>query len=309
MLGALAIKIIVRYLERGNLQLVSLLSSICVAFQVKYGILPTAGDACWSAELLEKLRACRNIYAEWLFRMGALKARAEILKYEKWASRGGRGRPVFEAKQMSPRGGRGRPFFEAKQISPRAVVAPDSGRSPPKPPPSPIEVEQDHDDNAAGKASRAVAGAASSARTMASFTMEQPNTAATSTSSSPFHTGGAMAGPHREGDGADEFASETIATCDVCRSNFKSHRNSSSGEGENHERGGGENVACRRCHNQPICVICHLPVRGLCRTCPECHHGGHFQHLQKWFQSGENFCPTGCGCRCSSLRQDFEKDM
>jgi len=313
MLGALAIKIIVRYLEQGNMQLVSLLSSICIAFQVQYGILPTADDPCWSAELLVKLRACRHIYAEWLFRMGALKARAEILKYEKWASWGGRGSSSSKAMQILPQ------------------------RSPPKPPPSPIEIERDH--GGAGKAMQATkappsglgpiaaADAVPSAQMMMNpFTTTTTTTIATaattttttsttktntttSSRSSPFHNG-RMTGTRRQDDDDDddddEFAFETTATCNVCRKNFEAH---CLGEGENDDWDGGGDLTCRRCRNQPICAICRLPVRGLCRTCPECHHGGHFQHLKKWFQSGESFCPTGCGCRCSILKQEFEKDL
>eukprot|EP00466_Bigelowiella_natans_P014641 jgi/Bigna1/67399/fgenesh1_pg.3_\ len=183
---------------------------------VQYGILPTADDPCWSAELLVKLRACRHIYAEWLFRMGALKARAEILKYEKWASWGGRGSSSSKAMQILPQ------------------------RSPPKPPPSPIEIERDH--GGAGKAMQATKAPPSGSR------------------SSPFHNG-RMTGTRRQDDDDDddddEFAFETTATCNVCRKNFEAH---CLGEGENDDWDGGGDLTCRRCRNQPICAICRLPV-------------------------------------------------
>lgn len=57
--------------------------------------------------------------------------------------------------------------------------------------------------------------------------------------------------------------------------------------------------ACPRCRDWAFrCSICDNAVRGLFTFCDYCHHGGHLQHLVKWFSSN-NFCPTGCGCQCT----------
>jgi len=47
-----------------------------------------------------------------------------------------------------------------------------------------------------------------------------------------------------------------------------------------------------------LCSLCNLPVKGLSSFCMLCYHGGHTQHLQKWFKD-HKVCPTGCGCACS----------
>lgn len=60
----------------------------------------------------------------------------------------------------------------------------------------------------------------------------------------------------------------------------------------------GTNV-CGRCRDWAFrCSICDNAVRGLFTFCDYCHHGGHLQHLLKWFSSN-SYCPTGCGCQCS----------
>ncbi|XP_029054002.1 GATOR complex protein WDR59 isoform X1 [Osmia bicornis bicornis] len=54
-------------------------------------------------------------------------------------------------------------------------------------------------------------------------------------------------------------------------------------------------ISCKRLALE--CVICHISVRGPSNFCIFCGHGGHTQHLAKWFTS-ETLCPTGCGCYC-----------
>ncbi|KRY59977.1 WD repeat-containing protein 24 [Trichinella britovi] len=38
-------------------------------------------------------------------------------------------------------------------------------------------------------------------------------------------------------------------------------------------------------------------IRGLFIWCPGCMHGGHLNHIERWFRS-HNSCPTGCGHKC-----------
>jgi Zinc-ribbon, C4HC2 type len=57
--------------------------------------------------------------------------------------------------------------------------------------------------------------------------------------------------------------------------------------------------ACTRCRDWAFrCSICDNAVGGLFTFCDYCHHGGHLQHLVKWFSNNSN-CPTGCGCQCT----------
>lgn len=52
------------------------------------------------------------------------------------------------------------------------------------------------------------------------------------------------------------------------------------------------------------CDICHLKVKGLSSFCLKCGHGGHAEHLKKWFEK-EKVCPTGCGCECMTTDGHF----
>jgi len=45
------------------------------------------------------------------------------------------------------------------------------------------------------------------------------------------------------------------------------------------------------------CAICQLAVRGVYVWCQGCGHGGHLDHLNKWFET-ESVCPSGCGHNC-----------
>lgn len=57
-------------------------------------------------------------------------------------------------------------------------------------------------------------------------------------------------------------------------------------------------VQCPNCKKYSLyCSICRLPVRGSCSICSKCLHGGHVSHFDAWFQTND-FCPTGCGCKC-----------
>ena len=55
---------------------------------------------------------------------------------------------------------------------------------------------------------------------------------------------------------------------------------------------------CPSCKvNNFLCVYCHLPVKRLYAWCHKCCHGGHLNHLIKWFKKNKK-CPSGCGCDC-----------
>lgn len=55
---------------------------------------------------------------------------------------------------------------------------------------------------------------------------------------------------------------------------------------------------CAACHAHTArCALCELPVRGLGWACPHCHHGGHLDHMVRWF-ARSTACPLGCGCSC-----------
>ncbi len=45
------------------------------------------------------------------------------------------------------------------------------------------------------------------------------------------------------------------------------------------------------------CSLCDMAVRGLHTVCLRCRHGGHPEHMKKWFEEHE-MCPAGCGCCC-----------
>ena len=47
------------------------------------------------------------------------------------------------------------------------------------------------------------------------------------------------------------------------------------------------------------CSICDNAVRGLFTVCEKCGHGGHVNHMTRWF-SCHSMCPTGCGCSCAN---------
>lgn len=41
---------------------------------------------------------------------------------------------------------------------------------------------------------------------------------------------------------------------------------------------------CKECHNPLLkCSLCRLPVKGLANACLSCGHGGHSDHMKKWF--------------------------
>uniref|UniRef100_A0AC34FQT9 GATOR complex protein MIO zinc-ribbon like domain-containing protein n=1 Tax=Panagrolaimus sp. ES5 TaxID=591445 RepID=A0AC34FQT9_9BILA len=56
---------------------------------------------------------------------------------------------------------------------------------------------------------------------------------------------------------------------------------------------------CERCRQELIiCTICDFPCSGLILTCPLCSHGGHLEHMKKWFKE-QSICPMGaCPCLC-----------
>ena len=69
----------------------------------------------------------------------------------------------------------------------------------------------------------------------------------------------------------------------------------------------GSHLKCFECKKFGIyCSICTFPVRGLVSICRRCGHGGHEDHLLKWFQTKSQECATGCGCKCRSLPDDSD---
>lgn len=55
---------------------------------------------------------------------------------------------------------------------------------------------------------------------------------------------------------------------------------------------------CPSCNkNVFLCSYCHLPVKRLYIWCSACCHGGHLNHMTKWFKNNTK-CPSGCGCNC-----------
>ena len=43
--------------------------------------------------------------------------------------------------------------------------------------------------------------------------------------------------------------------------------------------------SCKDCHKPLLhCSLCRLPVKGLASACLACGHGGHMDHMQKWFE-------------------------
>jgi hypothetical protein len=58
-----------------------------------------------------------------------------------------------------------------------------------------------------------------------------------------------------------------------------------------------------------ICSICLQPVMGQHFLCAICAHGGHLNHMHRWFSSMETkhrYCPEkDCTCRCIIKQQEF----
>ena len=46
-----------------------------------------------------------------------------------------------------------------------------------------------------------------------------------------------------------------------------------------------------------ILIFSRIPCRGIFTFCGVCFHGGHIDHIQKWFDNHDE-CPYGCGHRC-----------
>ena len=58
---------------------------------------------------------------------------------------------------------------------------------------------------------------------------------------------------------------------------------------------------CPTCRTFFRCAICDQAVRGLFTVCDICNHGGHMEHMQRWYSLNVQ-CPTGCGCTCAIHR-------
>jgi hypothetical protein len=56
---------------------------------------------------------------------------------------------------------------------------------------------------------------------------------------------------------------------------------------------------CKRCAKPAaFCAICRLPVTGMFIWCKQCGHGGHPDHIAKWFETHAG-CPAGCAHTCN----------
>jgi hypothetical protein len=68
-------------------------------------------------------------------------------------------------------------------------------------------------------------------------------------------------------------------------------------------------LRCYDCQKYAVyCSVCTFPVRGLVSICNRCGHGGHEEHLLKWFQSKSTECATGCGCKCRSQPDNINEE-
>jgi len=68
---------------------------------------------------------------------------------------------------------------------------------------------------------------------------------------------------------------------------------------------------CSKCNDYAFrCAICTNAVRGFFTVCMACGHGGHENHLRKWFEEN-TVCPSGCGCSCTfnTFESNEEKAM
>lgn len=60
------------------------------------------------------------------------------------------------------------------------------------------------------------------------------------------------------------------------------------------------------------CAVCNITARGVIVACPQCHHGGHMEHMAAWCMrrrgDGVNVvCPApDCDCHCRYLRLPSE---
>ena len=62
---------------------------------------------------------------------------------------------------------------------------------------------------------------------------------------------------------------------------------------------------CRICNkSNDHCALCNLRVTGLSWYCVSCGHGGHLKHMKTFF-TGNELCPTGCGCRCAVSTSNY----
>lgn len=68
---------------------------------------------------------------------------------------------------------------------------------------------------------------------------------------------------------------------------------------------------CSQCSAFSIrCGVCQEGIRGAAIYCPVCLHGGHIDHMRQWFgQLEQAYCPTGCGCECSSHLKPSDQEI
>lgn len=67
--------------------------------------------------------------------------------------------------------------------------------------------------------------------------------------------------------------------------------------------------SCSNCKRLLLrCTICRIPVKGAANACLNCGHGGHTEHLKKWFET-RDMCAAGCQCRCLDESQHVLNDL
>jgi len=58
--------------------------------------------------------------------------------------------------------------------------------------------------------------------------------------------------------------------------------------------------------SQDVCCICDLHIIGLSQICRSCGHGGHMNHIKKYFSTTSSKCPhPTCDCECGVSRRKF----
>ena len=80
MAGGIVARILRRYTKARDVQMTALLSCLVLTFEARHKLVPAPGDPSWPDELLVTLCRCRRVYSEWLFRVGAMLARGEVMK-------------------------------------------------------------------------------------------------------------------------------------------------------------------------------------------------------------------------------------
>jgi len=277
--GRLAVEIMKRYMELGDVQMISLLSSITLAFQARYDLLPESDNPIWTPALMHTLENCRLVYADWLFCLHVLYQRAELLKYDALAT----GVRLFERGYSSSHQDRalGMPALMGsggRQAAPRV----SEGERKPILRISPTA----HSLSSLGSLSNWLSSSPPGLALTSTHSPAKSPLPSPAVSPSTEDGGSSHASFPERSISIDNFVCSTRAHCVDCTRGERSSELS--------------RMRCGRCRNVVACSICRLPVRGLLRVCRNCNHGGHYQHMTAWFKETDE-CPTGCGCLCAKF--------